>query len=176
MLKDHSLTPIDREHHRRIFDFPIKKYYDRLGFDYSKESFELLCHRFTERFMEGFHLLPLVDQMEDLLRNLHKSKVKQSVLSATDQNSLDRMMVHFRLEDLFSHVFGIDDKFAASKIERGRELMRISGVERQSTIIVGDTLHDLEVARELGIDAVLLSHGHQCAERLREHHAEVIEL
>ena len=72
-------------------------------------------------------------------------------------------------------IFGIDNKFAGSKIDRGHELIRLSGIPLSETIILGDTLHDLEVAKALGIDAILISHGHQCPTRLRPHHEKVIE-
>ena len=32
--------------------------------------------------------------------------------------------------------------------------------------MVGDTLHDVEVARALGIDIVLVDHGHHSREKL----------
>lgn len=176
LLEGHALPSLDRIRYQKIFDFPVKNYYDSLGFDYSKESFESLCHRFVDRFMAGFHSLPLVARMEDALKHLHQYNIQQSVLSATDQPNLDKMVLHFGLNNLFSQVFGIDNKFAGSKIVRGQELLKISGLSAGETIIVGDTLHDLEAANELGIEAVLLGHGHQCAERLRTYHTEVIEI
>lgn len=78
--------------------------------------------------------------------------------------------------ELFAHVFGIENKFAGSKLERGQELLRISGIDASETVIVGDTLHDLEVAKDLGVDAVLIAQGHQSAGRLRKHHSLVIEM
>ena len=78
--------------------------------------------------------------------------------------------------NFFKFVFGIDNKFAASKIERGHELIRLSKISKKETVIIGDTLHDLEVARALGIDTILISHGHQCPTRLKPHHEMVIEI
>jgi len=34
------------------------------------------------------------------------------------------------------------------------------------TVMIGDTCHDAEVARAMGIDVVLLSHGHHLKDRL----------
>src|SRR3712207_913570 len=65
LLTDHSLPILDKARYQKIFDFPVKGYYDSLGFDYAKESFESLCHRFVDRFMTGFQNLPLVSEMED---------------------------------------------------------------------------------------------------------------
>lgn len=174
LLEEHKLPLISRQKYREMFGFPVKNYYVELGFDFKKISFEDLCHKFVDRFMNDLYNLQLLESMPPVLQHLHTCGFTQSVLSATDQENLDLMMRHFDLNRIFTHVYGIDNKFAASKIQRGRELIKISGVTPEKTLIIGDTLHDLEVAQELGIDALLLSHGHQTAERLLQHHRIVI--
>ncbi len=176
LLAEHKLPLIDREHYRKIFDFPVLTYYQKLGFNFEKESFESLCHRFVDRFMNGFQTLPLIPDMKSVLLGLQEENRTQSILSATDQSNLDSMISHFSLSDTFKFVFGIDNKLAGSKIERGHDLIKKSGISESKTVIIGDTLHDLEVARTLNIDAVLISHGHQCPSRLRSHHEVVIEI
>ena len=176
LLTDHGLPILDRTRYREVFDFPILKYYQALGFDFKKESFENLCHRFVEKFMSGLSNLSVIPEMKDLLEELHRDQMTQSILSASDQSSLDQMILHYDLGDYFRFVFGIENKFAGSKIDRGHELIRNSGISREKTIIIGDTLHDLDVAEALGIDAILVAHGHQNAERLRVRHKHVFEL
>jgi phosphoglycolate phosphatase len=176
LLEEHKLPLIDREHYRKIFDFPVLAYYQKLGFNFEKESFESLCHRFVDRFMSGFQTLPLIPEMKSVLLNLRTENRMQSILSATDQTNLDSMISHFSLTDTFKFVFGIDNKFAGSKVDRGHDLIKKSEIAKSMTVIIGDTLHDLEVARALNIDAVLIPHGHQCPSRLRSHHEVVIEI
>lgn len=53
---------------------------------------------------------------------------------------------------------------------------RLSKISENETIIIGETLHDLEAARALRIDAVLISQGHQCSTRLRPHHELLLEV
>ena len=105
---------------------------------------------------------------------LHSRPVTQSILSASDQVSLNAMIAHFDLGKVFRFVFGIEDRFAGSKIDRGHQLMRDSNITAEKTVLIGDTLHDLEVAQALGVEVVLVSHGHQCAKRLRLHSEKVI--
>ena len=174
LLIDHGLPKLEFHKYQSLFEFPIRKYYDSLGFDYSKEAFESLCHRFVDHFMAGFTELPLVDAMEPLLRKFHLKGIKQSLLSATDQKNLDHMINHFKLGDIFLHVHGIDNKFAESKLARGQELLSKVNVPKSQTVLVGDTLHDLEVGQALGIDVVLVSHGHQSFEKLQKYHADVV--
>jgi phosphoglycolate phosphatase len=176
LLEEHELPRLDRDRYRKIFDFPVLHYYQALGFNFENESFENLCHKFVDRFMAGFRDLPLIPEMKSVLMKLHQEGLYQSVLSATDQPNLNSMVAHFELNNVFRLVFGIDNKFASSKIDRGHELIQLSEIPKGETVIIGDTLHDLEVAKALGIDAVLIAHGHQCATRLRPHHEMVIEI
>lgn len=174
LLAEHSLPTMNHDHYRQIFEFPVLKYYRALGFDFSKEPFEELCHKFVSRFMSGFRHLPLIPEMKSVLMQLHQENFTQSVLSTTDQENLDSMISHFDLGHIFKFVFGIDNKLAGSKVERGRDLIQRSKMSPSHTVIIGDTLHDLEVARELGIDVVLIGHGHQCPIKLRSFHDRVI--
>lgn len=176
LLIDHALPVIDSNQYRKLFEFPVINYYSTLGFDFQKESFESLCHRFVERFMAGVNQLPLYSETKSVLISLHGLGIHQSVLSATDQANLNAMIKHFQLSAYFRFVYGIDNKLAGSKIQRGRELITQSGFDLSDTVIIGDTLHDLEVANALGVDAVLISHGHQCGTRLKPHHSKVIDV
>ena len=41
--------------------------------------------------------------------------------------------------------------------------------------MIGDTDHDFEVAGAIGIDCLLLSHGHHCSKRLKKTGAQVVQ-
>jgi phosphoglycolate phosphatase len=73
-------------------------------------------------------------------------------------------------------VFGIGDRLAGSKVQRGHDLVRESGVPSTRTLLSGDTDHDLEVGQALGISVLLVIHGHQNAERLKRLHHDVIDV
>ena len=54
MLKKRSLSEIDLKKYREIFDFPVIDYYAKLGFDFSKESFEELTVEFIGEYYARF--------------------------------------------------------------------------------------------------------------------------
>ena len=41
----------DTDQYREIFGFPIIDYYRRAGFDFSRDSFEVLAHRYMEHYI-----------------------------------------------------------------------------------------------------------------------------
>ncbi len=55
MLKKRNLPGIDAKKYKEIFDFPMTKYYLKLGYDFSKESFEELTVEFIGEYYERFN-------------------------------------------------------------------------------------------------------------------------
>jgi phosphoglycolate phosphatase len=62
---------------------------------------------------------------------------------------------------------GLDHIYATSKIENGRELIKKLGNGKGETLFIGDTVHDFEVAVEIGADCILIAGGHQDKETLK---------
>ena len=70
MLKKRHLPGIDSKKYREMFDFPVTKYYLKLGFDFSKESFEKLAVEFISEYYERFKECKLFDHTEELLKKI----------------------------------------------------------------------------------------------------------
>ena len=59
--------------------------------------------------------------------------------------------------------------------QAGKQMLKILDIEPGDLLLVGDTIHDFEVASELGCSCILVSHGHQSDERLKSTGVLVIE-
>ncbi len=174
LLTENGLKPLSSEEYRAAFGFPVRKYYENLGFDFSKVTFEQLCDRFIDEYnVKRAALAQLFPGTLDLLAQVRVNR-KQSILSAASQWHLDEITTHFDIRHFFDHVFGVGDHFASSKVDRGHELVRASGIAGRDTLLIGDTDHDCEVAREIGVDCLLISDGHQTHDRLIALHDNVI--
>lgn len=176
LLSEHQLPIINQKTYKELFGFPVKNYYEKLGFDFSKINFEQLSHKFVDHYMQGVSQCRPFLHSKKLLQEVKKQNKMQSILSASDQDSLNHVVSHFQLKDYFDHLFGIDNKLAGSKLNRGFDLLKEAGVPASETVLIGDTDHDLEVGKALGVEVVLLAHGHQSEERLRQVHHQVIKI
>ncbi len=176
LLEPRGLPLRSIERYREVFSFPIQRYYETLGFDLQAESFADLRDQFTDRFLAKVGDCPLTAGSLELLGQIKASGKKQSVLSATEQGSPHAMMSQFALRPLFHFVYGIANNPAVSKVQRGHDLLRESGVPPARTPPIGDTDHDPEAGHALGISALLVTHGHQSAERPRRLHHDVIDV
>ena len=89
-------------------------------------------------------------------------------MSAYEQQSLNRILNQFKLKDYFTNVVGLDNIYASGKTHLAKNLAEMirSNCSDGKILLIGDTIHDYEVAKEINSDCILISHGHQDEERL----------
>lgn len=160
--------------HLEIFDFPVTRYYERLGFDFDRESFQELGDLFMDRYESRRYEAKLHEDVRDVLSNLQESGLQQSVLSAYQQDTLEELIVHHALENFFADIHGHHDRFASGKVLQARQAMKDLSLSPEEAILVGDTVHDWEIAEELGIACLLIPGGHHSEKKLRECDAPVL--
>ncbi len=175
LLRENDLKEISSDEYKLLFQFPVKKFYDKLGFNYKKKSFENLCETFVASFIDNLQDCKLFSITVDIISELNSLGYSQSILSATDQVNLDKMINRYDLRGQFDYVYGQGDKLAQSKRKRGFDLLSNSKFGKSESILIGDTLHDLEVGNALEIDVILVSYGHQSKSRLMESHEIVLD-
>ena len=151
------------EYHRQ-FTFPVRRYYERAGV--TDETFVAVAHAWMAEYVRGFDAVPLhVDAVETLAR-FAAAGVRQAVLSATRRDMLESQIARFPIRAYFTDVLGLSDIYARSKEAVGLDYLARCGVPAASTLMIGDTLHDAEVARAMGTGCVLVARGHQSRETL----------
>ncbi|MEX0330313.1 MAG: HAD family hydrolase [Puniceicoccaceae bacterium] len=166
MLERRGMPARTREEHGRLFDFPVIRYYERIGFDFEKEPFEDLSHEFIDAYFADVRSCGLRPGSQELLASLHKTGYRQMILSASRQDYLEDLVSHYGLSPYFEELLGIDTVHAPGKSGRGMDWLKESGVEPAQVLLIGDTVHDAEVAEKMGIDCWLVPGGHHPRERL----------
>jgi len=89
----------------------------------------------------------------------------QSIVSAQNQDLLDKAVDFYKIRNSFIGINGLSDYYAHSKVEIGINWFSKLDYEPQDVVMVGDTAHDLEVAKAIGSDCILVSFGHNCHKR-----------
>lgn len=168
MLVQRKLPTLSVESYRDTFTIPVKNYYEIIGFDFSKESFEDLGKHWMDEYESRKFECGLYDSVVSLMEKISSLKIGQSILSAYSQHTLEEMVDHYGLRKYFDHIVGLDNIYAAGKLHLGIELMNRLGNGKGETLLIGDTVHDYEVASEIGADCVLIANGHQSKKVLEE--------
>lgn len=158
------LTP---SRYKEVFSFPVKDYYEEIGFDFRKEPFEIPAHEFIALYNAGVVNCGLHDSAIPVLEQFRSKGLNQLVLSAMEHQTLLSTLGQHRILPYFDEVSGLDNVYAVSKVENGKALIQRQGLSVDEICLVGDTIHDFEVAEALGCSCVLIADGHQSFDRLK---------
>jgi len=174
LLIDLGMPPQNIQSYRELFDFPVIRYYERLGFDCTQSSFQKTSDRFIAAYEESKYNQALHPDALATIQAFKKAGMGQSILSASKRVSLLEMLEHHQLMPYLEAVLGLDDHYAAGKEHLGKEWIRMEHCDPQRVLYIGDTVHDFEVARSMGCHCLLVSHGHHSEQRLRQHTNQVV--
>ena len=167
-LVKRNLPPISEDRYRKIFTFPVKEYYKKLGFDFDNEPFEVAGDEFVDYYGKNFHKAKLQKGSRTLLSEIQSKSISQSILSAAMESYLKSWIYAHKLEIYFSEIVGIDNQYADGKIQEGIKLINRLPFKRRDIVMIGDTNHDSDVAEELNINCILINHGHVDSKRLKK--------
>lgn len=166
ILLRRKLQTLTLKKYREIFTFPVKEYYQKTGLDFNKYPFEILGKEWMDEYETRKHEARLHEGAIDILKYISYQATRQAILSAYSQHTLIEIVKYFNIDHYFTYLSGLDNIYAGSKIEIGKKLLTKLKCNPDETVLIGDTVHDYEVANELGIKCLLVANGHQCKEKL----------
>jgi phosphoglycolate phosphatase len=88
MLQLRNLQTIDIGTYKEIFNFPVKEYYKKIGFDFQKESFEELSVEFMDAYTMNLSAAYIVNGAKEVLGFLKSRKKENVIISAMKQDML----------------------------------------------------------------------------------------
>jgi phosphoglycolate phosphatase len=167
MLEVRGMEPMSAERYQEVFDFPIVSYYERIGFDFEQETFEKL----GLEFIDGYELrrveAALYEDVLEVLTRVRETGLGQSILSAYKHDTLVTLVNEHGLDRFFHNLHGHHHIYPVGKAPQGKIALDALGIDPASTVLIGDTVHDAEVAAELGMHCVLIPGGNQPEAKLR---------
>lgn len=174
MLRERELKQLDEDVYRDVFTFPVREYYSKIGFDFSKEPFEKPALEFIENYDTMVREASIFGDTIQALDAFRSRGYTQMILSAMQNDFLNELVGQHGIAHYFEEISGIDDHYASGKVENARQLIAKLDGHAGEIIMIGDTIHDHEVGEELGIRVILVSRGHQSEERIRSTGREIV--
>lgn len=161
MLAERGMQPITKEWYLDHFSFPIRDYYELMGYTFETESYELVSEIFMERYNARYDGCPLREGVLDVLKAVRDAGIEQALLSVTQQDDLVHQATKLGAAQYFSEILGQDSIMGVSKVARAKEYILRMQIDPRDALFIGDTDHDAEVAQATGCPCVLLLGGHQ---------------
>ena len=169
MLARRGAKPIAMEFFRDHFAFPCRPFYDTIGMHVEDAEWDALAKEYHDLYAEQPKRLN--PEAIAALEKVKASGAKQSIISALRQDLLDEATAFYGVAPYMECVYGVDNLDGASKLDRALELMNHIAPqvgEQPDVVLIGDALHDKEVADALKVRCVLCGQGSHASWRLRK--------
>ena len=164
MLEKYHLPPVPTvDDYRAVFGFPVREYYARVGL--GGPVFDEVAPLWMAAYMREEIACPLREGAREALAAFRAAGCRQVILSASKRDNLLGQMERFDILPYFDAVLGLDHIYATSKEGIGRAWL-MENADPADCVMIGDTLHDAQVAAALGCACVLVAGGHQLPETL----------
>ncbi|HEY6823090.1 MAG TPA: HAD-IA family hydrolase [Steroidobacteraceae bacterium] len=117
---------------------------------------------FVSLYRKHFHAredrMRLFPGIEPLLKSLSKERAL-AIATGKSRRGLDRALDATGLRPYFRGSRCADETHPKPHPAMLLELMEECAVDKRSTLMIGDTSHDLEMARDAGVDALAVTYG-----------------
>jgi phosphoglycolate phosphatase len=167
MLKARNLPELSLEKYRDVFTFPVIDYYRQVGFDFDKEEWEPVAMEFINLYLGALKEVELTPFAKETLQKFKQKGYRQAIISAMQHDALLKSVSELGIYDYFDFIGGIGDHYGGGKVDNARNYFTVAGLNPEQVTLIGDTIHDSEVAAELGCKCVLVTTGHQSHRRLQ---------
>lgn len=122
-------------------------------------AYPAMVERYRHHYLSADHALELFPGSYDLVESLAGSGRILGVATGKSRKGLDRALAASRLGPFFHATRCADECFSKPHPQMLDELMDTFGVARERTLMIGDTTHDLDMARNAGVAAVAVGFG-----------------
>ena len=161
MLMERGMPMISLDWYLEHFSFPIRRYYEMMGYTFETESYERVSEIFMERYNARYDQCPLREGVLDVLKAVRRAGIPQTLLSVTQQDDLVRQATKLGAASYFTEMLGQVDIMGHSKVDRAKEYIARIRIDPRDALFIGDTDHDAEAAKAVGCPCALLLGGHQ---------------
>lgn len=165
MLAARGMEPIDINRYKECISVPISGFYEKV-FDLSKEDYNEILRQYNEGYLRHLCDCGLTAGALDMLEFFEREGAKQAIVSSSNNEQLIANCKRYGVFEKFDAVLGAQGFKAESKIARAVEYLEKNNAEKGRVLVIGDLVHDAELACEIGADCVLLTSGHEHPERL----------
>ena len=165
--KTFNLNSMTLDEYLNNFKFPVIELYLYLGLP--KERFKEVSVFFFEEYNKRMAKETKVAKGAiRLLKKLKKDGRNVYLLTACEKELLYKQLALFKIEKYFDGIACVEDKNATGKIEVGKKFVKDNNIDTSISCLIGDTVHDFEVAKALNMQSILYTKGHNSVELLKK--------
>jgi phosphoglycolate phosphatase len=166
--RDLGLAPPEEQAARYIIGLKLDTAFSHLSPKLSEKAIDELLNRYRYHYWQSDADIPLFEGISALLEKLDHEDYFLGVATGKSRKGLDRMLRQNGLMQRFHVTRCADESFSKPHPEMLLYLMDRLGMTPEQTLMIGDTTHDIEMAKNAQVRALAVSYGAHDKDNLRK--------
>ncbi|MFV1984231.1 MAG: HAD family hydrolase, partial [Thiohalomonadales bacterium] len=135
--------------------------------DFTESQIQLFIDEYRDQFVEK-NTTPskLFDGVKEMLNSLKQKGLLLAIATGKGRQGLDRILLKMQLHDFFDCSRCADETLSKPEPLMLTEILNELNITVQQSLMIGDTAYDLEMANNIGMNSVAITHGVHSTERL----------
>ena len=151
---------------KSIIGLGIQDSITRLFPEIDRDAQTAFALAYRQNFIARDHEAPLYDGIRELLAALAHPQRFLTIATGKSRAGLERALARTRLKSTFHFSRCADEGLPKPHPDMLLRLMEFTSVSPERTLMIGDTTHDLDRARNAGVAAVAVTYGAHPADLL----------
>jgi phosphoglycolate phosphatase len=157
--RDMNLPEPSAERARHVIGLGLTDALRYVAPDLAIADYPRMAERYRHHYLSGDQDLALFPGCYEMVSALAGAGRMLAVATGKSRLGLQRALAHSGLGAFFHTTRCADQCFSKPHPAMLEEIMDELGVSRERTLMVGDTTHDLQMARNAGVDALAVAFG-----------------
>ncbi len=162
-----ELAPLDDNAIKHIIGLGLNEAVQTLYPGATDALITSLADGYREVWLNSPHHTPLFDHAQTLIKKLAQQDYFLGVATGKSRRGLNKVLKQTELDVFFHATRCADECHSKPHPQMLEELMDFLGVTPKTTLMIGDTEFDLQMAHNAGADSLAITHGAHSLDKLQ---------
>tara|TARA_B110000003_G_C16586014_1_gene509884 strand:- start:323 stop:1012 length:690 start_codon:yes stop_codon:yes gene_type:complete len=155
----HNVSPPSRREVADILGIKLSEAFKILLKEKKQNNSELILNSYIDLYNHSSNKVKLFDGVEYGIKELYRCDYKLAIATGGGRNYLDSCLAQTSIKDNISVTKTSDDCFSKPHPQMCKEIMDELFIEPEKTLVIGDSVHDLQMAKNAGIASLAVTYG-----------------
>ena len=155
----HNVSPPSRMEVADILGIKLSEAFKILLKEKDQNASELIFNSDIELYNQSSNKVKLFDGVELGIKELHRYGYKIAIATGGGRNYLDSCLAQTSIKDFINVTKTSDDCFSKPHPQMCNEILNELIIEPEKGIVIGDSIHDLQMAKNAGISSLAVTYG-----------------
>ena len=155
----HNVLPPSRMEVADILGIKLSEAFKILLKEKDQNASELILNSYIDLYNQSSNKVKLFDGVELGIKELHRYGYKIAIATGGGRNYLDSCLAQTSIKDFINVTKTSDDCFSKPHPQMCNEILNELIIEPEKSIVVGDSIHDLQMAKNAAISSLAVTYG-----------------